>query len=521
MSNLTITSSELSHLKEQKRAEKIASLKYSAPNGFWEFCKYLYPNFFNDAQTERVRYAKILNNCGVWTLTGDPKFKKYRKVMVNIFPRFAKSFMLSIWSVWLLWQFPRGSIMRNAHDATLAEKFSRDVRNMIETTNDIDNGESSLLSVPAKIHAIAPKLKLSQDKRALNMWALTQAKDVSYFCAGVRGSVTGNGCDLAMILDDPVKDPEKALSPTFNEDLLTWYLTVHRSRQDRDSKAFGCEVIVMARWSDKDLCASLLESEADWYVVNFDIEDESGNSACESIISTEKVREMKQGFLNTGRLMWWNALYRQQVSDISKRLFPRTKLRRFDPTDYNFKDTRRYLPIAYCDMADEGTDSLSMPFGYLDLSTGDVYVTDCIFSREESHITRGVCAERILRNNSAVVAFESNNGGKYFGELVGQEIDRISQEIYVSSGKIIPEQNFEYVRTQSNKETKILVYSSVVLSKVLFIEDALLDGGSDYYLFLRELCGYEKERKNLHDDAPDSICSLAKRFCAGSGFEIF
>lgn len=511
---------EINGIKKQKLQEKIDSMKYTAENGFWEFCKYLYPAFFKDEQTERARYALVLNNCGGWTLSGEEKYKKYKKVMINVFPRFGKSFMLSIWCVWLLWQFPHGAIMRNAHDATLAEKFSRDVRNMIEVASTEEEFKT-LISVSNRIHSVAPKLQLSKDKRSLNMWALKTAKDISYFCAGVRGAITGNGCDLAMILDDPVKDPEKAMSASFSEELLTWYLTVHRSRQDRDSKAFGCEVIVMARWSDDDLCSKLLESESDWHIVYFDAENEVGDSACESIFPTDKMKEMRQGFINTGRLKWWNALYRQQVEDLGKKLFRSDKLLRFDPSEYNFEASpHRYLKIAYGDVADEGEDSLAMPIGWYDMALGEIFITDVIFSSEESKITIPICASKIIKDKIKTICFESNNGGKYFGELVEIEMRQLCQQDEKMSG-FPKDVSFEYRRTTTNKETKILVYSTIVMSKIHFLEGSLIEEGSNYYLFLKELTGYQKERKNLHDDAADSICSMAKRFCAENGFDIF
>ena len=94
------------------------------------------------------------------------------------------------------------------------------------------------------------------------------------------------------------------------------------------------------------------------------------------------------------------------------------------------------------------------------------------------------------------------------------EIDRLKDTIF--DGFV-----YEALRTSANKITKILVNSSLVLSSVYFIEDALIDKSSDYAFFMRELYSFQKERRNLHDDAADSVCSLAKRFCASNLFEMF
>lgn len=516
---LRTTSEELKRQIEVAKAKRLDELKqsfhYEKENGFWNFCKYLYPDFFKDDQTERIRYAEILRKSGAYSITGKAEYAMYRKVMINIFPRFGKSFMLSIFCVWLLYFYPKGSIMRNSHDARLAEKFSRDVRNIIEETNKNDEERLGNNTLNKKMRAIAPKMRLSADKRSLDMWALNSAKDISYFCAGVKGGITGTGCDLAMILDDPVKDPEKALSATFNNELYDWYLTTHRSRRDRNSEVVGCEIIVMARWSTSDLCSLLLKAETDWHVVSFDAEDAEGNSACESIFKTEELKRMRKGFINSGRIAWWKALYRQKVDGIGKKLFPAEKLQRFSPAEcgLDFSDERRFQRIGYCDVADEGTDSLSAPMGYFDIGTGDVYITDILFTKEPSNVSKVLLAEKIVENKIQIMVFESNNGGKMYGELVQAQIERLT------GGKDI-DYTPEYKHTSSNKITKILVYADVVLSKVHFLDGAIIEEGSDYAMFLRELTDHEKERKNEHDDAPDSICSLAKRFCMNGAVQI-
>ncbi len=516
---LQTTSNNLRQQIEREKAKRIEVMKesfhYETENGFWNFCKYLYPHFFKDEQTERIRYAEVLRKSGAYSLTGSKEYEMYRKVMINIFPRFGKSFMLSIFCVWLLYHYPKGSIMRNSHDARLAEKFSRDVRNIIEETNKNDEDSLGKDSLNKKMRAISPKMRLSADKRSLDMWALNTAKDISYFCAGVKGGITGTGCDLAMILDDPVKDPEKALSATFNNELYDWYLTTHRSRRDRNSDVFGCEIIVMARWSTSDLCSLLLKSESDWHVVSFDAEDENGNSACESIFKTEELVRIRKGFINSGRIAWWKALYRQKVDSIGRKLFPLEKLQRFSPSEcgLDFSDERRFMRIGYTDVADEGADSLSSPMGYYDMSTGCAYITDVLFTKEPSSISKVLLAERIVKNKIQVMVFESNNGGKMYGELVQAQIERLM------NGKDI-DYSPEYKHTSSNKETKILVFADVVLSSVYFLDGGLIEEGSDYAMFIRELTDYEKEKKNEHDDAPDSICSLAKRFCQNGSVQI-
>jgi len=502
----------IEELKLLKLKELRASVDIKTPDGFWNFCKYLFPDFFKDDQTERKKLCEILQNCARHSILREEEFGRYKKVMINVFPRFAKSFITSIWCLWCLGFHNSGTIMRNAHTASLAEKFSRDIRNFIENSNDEDEDNFNKVSYKSKVKAIFPDLKLSKDKKSLESWALKTAKDVSYFCAGTGGNITGKGFDIAMILDDPVKDPEKAMSESENDKMLDWYLTTHRSRRDRDSKVQGSEIIIMARWSDLDLCGRLLEAETDWLQFTFPAEDENGNSTCEAIFKTKEMQEMKKTYINTGRVKWWNALYNQNTADVSKKLFRKTELLRYDPYEMNFNDgSGRYIQVGLADVADTGEDFYSLVFAMYDQMTGNLYINDWVWSDEPSEITIGLTAEAILRLKPSCVTIESNNGGRWYSQLVQQALSTVN---YYETG-------FEDMYTSSQKETKILVGSSLVMSKCYFIKEEYIEIGSQYYLALNALCSYEKGRKNLHDDAPDSMTSLAIKYCEGNSVQIF
>ena len=89
-----------------------------------------------------------------------------------------------------------------------------------------------------------------------------------YFAAGVGGAITGRGADL-LIIDDPHSEQD-ALSPNAMESAYDWYTSGPRQRLQPGGKI----VLVMTRWSNKDLTGKLLqnqkEAKADqWHVVEF------------------------------------------------------------------------------------------------------------------------------------------------------------------------------------------------------------------------------------------------------------
>jgi len=84
----------------------------------------------------------------------------------------------------------------------------------------------------------------------------------------VGGAITGRGADL-LIIDDPHSEQD-ALSPTALESAYEWYTSGPRQRLQPG----GQIVLVMTRWSNKDLTGNLLqnqkEAKADqWDVVEF------------------------------------------------------------------------------------------------------------------------------------------------------------------------------------------------------------------------------------------------------------
>jgi predicted phage terminase large subunit-like protein len=89
-----------------------------------------------------------------------------------------------------------------------------------------------------------------------------------YFAAGVGGAITGRGADL-LIIDDPHSEQD-AQSKIALESAYEWYTSGPRQRLQPGGKI----ILVMTRWSQKDLTGLLLanqkEAKSDqWQVIQF------------------------------------------------------------------------------------------------------------------------------------------------------------------------------------------------------------------------------------------------------------
>ena len=98
-------------------------------------------------------------------------------------------------------------------------------------------------------------LKLDYRKIVKLLGGGKPAQGGEYFAAGVGGAITGRGADL-LIIDDPHSEQD-ALSVSALENAYEWYTSGPRQRLQPGASI----VLVMTRWSTKDLTAMLLKNQ--------------------------------------------------------------------------------------------------------------------------------------------------------------------------------------------------------------------------------------------------------------------
>jgi predicted phage terminase large subunit-like protein len=141
-------------------------------------------------------------------------------------------------------------IIQVTHTGELAIRFGRKAKNLI------DSEEYSKIF----------QTRLQEDSQAAGRWETAQGGE--YFAAGVGGAITGRGADL-LIIDDPHSEQD-AMSPTALENCYEWYTSGPRQRLQPGASI----VLVMTRWSKKDLTGVLLRNQKEvkgdqWEIVEF------------------------------------------------------------------------------------------------------------------------------------------------------------------------------------------------------------------------------------------------------------
>jgi len=211
-------------------------------NDFLTFVKAVWPDFV-EGKHHRI-YAEKLNRIANGEL---------KRLIVNMPPRHTKSeFASHLFPAFFMGRHPKAKLIQTTHTGELAIRFGRKAKNMIEST---------------EYERVFPEVTLAADSKAAGRWESNHGGE--YFAAGVGGAITGRGADL-LIIDDPHSEQD-ALSPAVLESHYEWYTSGPRQRLQPG----GAIVLVMTRWSVKDLTGKLLEAQAkddetdQWEVVEF------------------------------------------------------------------------------------------------------------------------------------------------------------------------------------------------------------------------------------------------------------
>ena len=219
---------------------------------------------------------------------------KCKRLIINMPPRHTKSeFASYLLPAWFLGKYPHKKVIQTSHTAELAVGFGRKVRNLVDMEVYTD---------------IFPGVALQSDSKAAGRWATSKGGD--YFAIGVGGAVTGKGADL-LIIDDPHSEQEAALaetSPDIYDKTYEWYTSGPRQRLQPG----GAIVVVMTRWSLRDLTGQVLKAEAQrggegWEVIEFPAILPSGNPLWPEFWPLEELSILKEELPNSK----WMAQYQQ------------------------------------------------------------------------------------------------------------------------------------------------------------------------------------------------------------------
>jgi predicted phage terminase large subunit-like protein len=162
-------------------------------------------------------------------------------LLVEVPPRHGKSTLISEHTpAWFLGTFPNRRVVLCSCEADFAASWGAKARDLLE-----EHGKG--------LYGV----QVAQKSKAGKRWDLAGTRG-GMLATGVLGRITGSGAHL-MIIDDPIKNAEEAMSEVIRDKQWDWWLSTARTRLEPGAVV----VVLMTRWHEADLGGMLLRQAED------------------------------------------------------------------------------------------------------------------------------------------------------------------------------------------------------------------------------------------------------------------
>jgi len=199
------------------------------------------------------------------------------RIVISMPPRHGKSWLSSLYTpAWFLSLWPDRNVLLTSYEAGFAASWGRRVRNFMQE------------------HGNTLKVGLAEDSMASDRWNTLEGGGM--ITAGIGGPITGRGGHL-IIVDDPVKNWEEALSETQRQKAIDWFNSTLYTRAEPNASM----IVLMTRWHQRDLAGYLLTEHHDpWQEIRFPaiaeegdlLEREIGQSLCPKDTTAELLKAL-------------------------------------------------------------------------------------------------------------------------------------------------------------------------------------------------------------------------------------
>lgn len=429
-----------------------------ARKDFWEYCKLIAPDFYKEDRPYLKDMCYQLQSF----------YESDEKVLViNLPPRHGKSRTATLFVEWLFGENPLLKVMTGSYNETLSTTFAKQVRDTI-----LEEKSEGILSYCD----IFPNTQIKHGESSASKWALQGSQQTSYLATSPKGTATGFGCNI-MIIDDLIKSSMEAFNENTLESHIDWFNNTMLSRTENGFKL----IIIMTRWATNDLAGYILRSYKNVRHINYKAVQDDGTMLCDGILSAEdyafKTKSMAKEIVL--------ANYQQEPIDVKGRLYTQFKT-------YSKRTEYKYI-LNYTDTADTGSDFLcSINYGMT--FDGDYHIFDILYTNEPMEVTEPATAKMLNKDNVGCAIIESNNGGRSFARNVKSELKKLNNTHC----------NVQWFHQSQNKEARIFSNSASVMANVYYPENWI----DKFPEFAEAMMRYQREGKNLHDDAPDCVTGV-------------
>tara|TARA_B100001142_G_scaffold62747_2_gene61987 strand:+ start:1613 stop:3094 length:1482 start_codon:yes stop_codon:yes gene_type:complete len=361
-------------------------------------------NFLEETDAARKNFLKFVQNVWPDFILGNhhkvyaKKLQeiasgKIKRLIINMPPRHTKSEFASIYfPAYMLGLNSKLKIIQATHTTELATGFGRKCKALVDSPD---------------YKTIFEDTKVSPDSKAAGRWATTDGGE--YFAAGVGAAITGRGADL-LIIDDPHSEQD-ALSPTAMENCYEWYTSGPRQRLQPGGRI----VVVMTRWSTKDLTAEVLKKQTEansdqWEVVEFPAIFDDGKVLWPNFWSEDELLKVKSSL----PVAKWNAQWLQKPTSAEGAIIKREWWKMWEEDE---PPTCEYVLQSYdtaflkSETADYSAISTWGVFYKNEDSGPSLILLDCKKGRWEFPDLKRIAMESFSEHNPDVVLIEAKASG--------------------------------------------------------------------------------------------------------------
>lgn len=363
----------------------------------------------------------------------DSRDDRPKLIIVEAPPRHGKSEYFSKYlPTWYLGRYPDNRVILTTYADTLCRKFGRSIRALIDQRAD-------WFGVGGIKHEV----------RAANEFEVAGFEG-GFLGAGVGGPITGRGADL-LIIDDPIKNAEEALSQTVRDSHWDWFQSTAWTRLEPGA----CCVVMMTRWHEDDLAGRILskrEELGDVEIVRLRFPalaeaegDLLGRAEGDALWPERWPKEKLEQRRELIEPAWWSAMFQQKPGQFGRAEWPDEYFREpFWCEDHEWPDKFQVSAIALDPSKGRDTGD---PCGivFMGLTRGLLWV-DSVVDRLPAPAMCSRLVEMFMEHGADAVAVEENA----FQYLLADTI-KAAQQKHPMCGPL----PLQLVNNRVNKELRI------------------------------------------------------------------
>lgn len=254
--------------------------------------------------------------------------RRITRLMVLMPPRHGKSELCSHWfPAWYEGTFPHHRTMLSSYEADFAAEWGAKARDELINVGPLFGVE------------------VSRNRRASYAWEIEQFGG-GMKTAGIGGPFTGKGADL-LIIDDPIKNAEEALSPTIRQKHWDWWQSTAQSRLEPN----GVVLVIMTPWHEDDLRGRLLQQNpGEWEILRLpalaEDDDPLGRKPGEALWPVRYDRPALEKIRNGIDAFWWQGLYQGNPGSHGRNEWPDEYFKNIFVTSQEWPDRLNCRTIA-------------------------------------------------------------------------------------------------------------------------------------------------------------------------------